>query len=85
MDLGLIKIAPPNFVLDGGLVLAVFALVEAVKRTDKIPGNFLPLVSIVIGTGLGLLFGVSVFEGIVIGAAASGLYDFVKKTILGNN
>lgn len=67
------------------LVAAVFVITEVVKRTKFVPepDRFMPLVALVVGFALGLPNGLSIIESILIGASASGLYDFGKKTIVG--
>jgi len=60
-------------------------VVEAVKQIGKIPSSFLPLLSLAVGTGVGLVFDLSLIGGLtgfVAGASASGIYDVVKKSVL---
>ncbi|WAA10849.1 holin [Fervidibacillus albus] len=67
-----------------GLIIAVVVgLVELVKRLDIVPTKYLPLISLTLGivTGLFYLDGeikVRVFNGIIIGLSASGLFDQTK-------
>ena len=57
----------------------VLGLVEAVKRTNKVSEIYLPIVAIVIGiaiTGLSTMGGTEfVFNGIIAGLSAVGLYE----------
>jgi hypothetical protein len=57
----------------------VLGLVEAVKRTNKISEIYLPLVAIVIGiiiSGIATMGGTDfLFEGIIAGLSAVGLYE----------
>lgn len=72
-------------------VVAVMILVEAIKifLPDE-HKRYLPLVSIIIGvvSQLGYNYmstGItpeSIFQGIIIGGAAAGIYDLTNKTIL---
>lgn len=74
-------------------VVAVMILVEAIKIF--LPDDYkryLPLVSIIIGvvSQLGYNYmstGItpeSIFQGIIIGGAAAGIYDLTNKTVLDN-
>ena len=65
-----------------GLVLAVNALGELLKRTplDALLRNWLPLVLEAIGFGFGLLAGLGWFESLFVGLAAIGIYSSVKHT-----
>lgn len=65
------------------LSAATYVLVEVIKRTSPIFERFLPLISILIGLGLGLLYKVDILLAILIGASACGIYDLGKKTVAG--
>src|SRR3990167_198024 len=61
------------------LYAAVIAgiVVEAVKQIGKIPSSFLPLLSLAVGTGVGLVFDLSLIggpPGVVGGGSASGVF-----------
>jgi len=60
------------------------ALTQIVKVADFVPRpeRFMPVVSLGIGVGLGLLAGFDVFSSIMVGATASGFYDLTTKTVL---
>ena len=49
--------------------------------------RFVPLISLVIGTGLGLLFiqqtALGALVGVIVGLSSSGLWEFGKTTIAG--
>ncbi len=71
------------------LIPILLALVEVIKRTG-IPSKFLPVVAIVLGVIVNVIFkmmGVGLIEQIMFGMAAglssSGLYDLGTKTIMG--
>ncbi|WAA10341.1 holin [Fervidibacillus albus] len=67
-----------------GLIIAVVVgLVELVKRLEVVPTKFLPLVSLSLGILAGVFYldgdiKVRVFNGIIIGLSASGLFDQTK-------
>lgn len=67
------------------LTPVVTGLVQVIKLAFNIPSEMAPLTSVVIGAGVGALVFPSIatgaFVGIMIGLAASGLYDFGKKTL----
>lgn len=74
-------------------VVAVMILVEAIKIfLPNEHKRYLPLVSIIIGvvSQLGYNYmstGItpeSIFQGIIIGGAAAGIYDLTNKTVLDN-
>lgn len=70
-----------------GLSGPVTAIVEAVKATGLIPSNYLKLISLLIGTTVGIVFGflfpglgaIGAFAagGFTAGIAASAIYDNV--------
>ena len=61
----------------------VMVLVEAVKRTDKVPTKVLPLFALGIGLVIGGIFAAvepenaveHIIDGFLYGAAAAGIYD----------
>ena len=67
-------------------VALVVGVTEVIKRTGKVPHEFLPLVNLVLGVFFvfimqSFLFSGSVLiQGIVTGLVAGGLYDTVKGT-----
>lgn len=67
------------------LTPVVTGLVQVIKLAFNLPSEMAPLTSVVIGAIVGALvfpaWGTGVFVGIIIGLAASGLYDFGKKTL----
>lgn len=70
--------------LDLLTVPGILALVEIVKRLG-VPGQFAPLVAVVVGAGLSLLVsGVSIesaAQGLVLGLSASGLWSGTKAVV----
>jgi len=70
------------------LVALATGVVEAVKLF-KVPKRFIPLVAILVGVCLNLVFrfggdvGQQVLIGIAIGLSSAGLFDFAKKTVAG--
>lgn len=73
----------------GALVGApvVSGIVQAVKYTGKVPGNFLPLIAIGVGVVLGLIaYLVSkdplmVVSGLSAGLSAPGVYEATNKVV----
>jgi hypothetical protein len=70
------------------VVPIIAGLVQVIKSAvPAIDGRFTPLLSVVVGLGLGIsVVGLTVtggFVGVVFGLTASGLYDLGKKTIAG--
>ena len=65
----------------------IIVVVEVIKKIteDKIT-RWLPLISLLLGIGTNLMiFGVSpenVLNGVLLGGAACGIYDFGSKTVL---
>ena len=80
-----------EFIENGIVLIAVVLLVEAIKYVlaEKYK-RYLPLISIFVGTIANTLFArftagltaEAVFQGIIIGGAAAGIYDFASKTVL---
>lgn len=75
-------------VVDMGLAVAVvFAIVEIVKRVskDKINAGILPVIAVLVGVVIGLTYfdgelKMKVFNGVIAGLTASGLFDQTKIT-----
>ena len=68
----------------GVLVLVTAVVVEAFKRTNVLQTRFLPLFSLVVGVVAGVVIpGFGWVAGLLAGSVTSGLYDVVKKTLLG--
>ena len=70
------------------LVGIVVALTETLKQLEIIPGKYIPLVSLFIGIALCMFaapgnFQKAVFEGIIVGLTASGLYSSGKNVMQG--
>jgi hypothetical protein len=62
----------------------VIGLVEVVKKTEKIPDEFLPMVAVLIGIGISYLGNFTeLLNGIMLGLAAVGLFSSVKNTVVG--
>lgn len=63
----------------------LIALVGVVRSAVSIPDRFVPLTSVVLGAGSGLLLvgfsAVGAVVGVIIGLSASGLYDVGKKSV----
>lgn len=80
-----------EFIENGIVLIAVIIIVEAIKYVlpEKYK-RYLPLMSILIGATANALFVLAttgltaeaVFQGIIIGGAAAGIYDFASKTVL---
>lgn len=70
--------------LSSGLVVIIVGVVEAIKQALNMPSRLAPLLAIVLGVlAVGLLegfAGMSIFQGIVAGLAASGLYSGARAT-----
>lgn len=65
------------------LVPLVTGIVEVIKRATAVESRWLPLISVAVGAGVGLLIvGLSVYGavvGVVMGLAATGLWEFGSK------
>ncbi|MGE7873817.1 holin [Bacillus paramycoides] len=67
-------------------ISVIIAVVVAVSQVVKILGiqtKYIPLLNLTLGIGLGVLFlggdiKTNVFQGIIIGLSASGLFDHTK-------
>ena len=66
------------------LIALTYGLIETVKKIDvkEKLNRFLPLISIIIGLGLGVASNIPVIPALTIGLAASGLYRGIKVTVL---
>lgn len=66
------------------LIAVIVGVVEAIKRAFNLPVRFVPLLAIVLGVvGVSAFSGFSpdsVFEGVIAGLSACGLYSGVKTT-----
>ena len=65
------------------LSAAVYVIVEVVKRVNVVSDRYLPLIAILVGVGLGIVYKVDILLAILIGASACGIYDLGKKTVAG--
>ena len=68
------------------VVAIVVGLVEAIKRATNLDSRFTPLVSIIFGVSIMSAVGVdtvtmNIFEGVIVGLTASGLYSGTKATL----
>ncbi|MFB9860891.1 holin [Salinicoccus siamensis] len=81
-----------GILLFSGVIASItLGLVEVLKRTQKIKKNFLPLVSVTIGAGLGALsalvpelgadlsMGGRVSAGLISGLMATGAWEVAKR------
>lgn len=63
----------------------VYILVEALKKTEKVPKNWLPYAALLLGTVAGIVLAVVdkpnavyyIVTGFMNGAAAAGIYDAI--------
>lgn len=70
------------------LVPILVGILEAIKRTKIINDKFLPIISIILGVALGVLFGgfelkEGIISGLFIGLSAVGLYSGSHNVIEG--
>lgn len=67
------------------LVPVTTGVIQAIKMAG-FPLRFLPLLSVVLGAGFGVLFisysVIGIFGGLAIGLASVGLFEFGKTTVL---
>lgn len=63
------------------LIPITIAIVEIIKRTEWIGDKLMPLVSVVVGFVLGYFYGLEILSSLVVGLAASGLYDLGKPAV----
>jgi len=68
------------------IVAIIVGVTEAIKRTGYLPAKFAALVAIVLGVGAMFIVGdgeagTKVFEGIIAGLSAAGLYSGTKATL----
>ena len=68
-------------VLLSGLTMA---LVQIIKKTELVPHpkRIMPVISLGLGFGLSMVFGLTILQGLMVGASAAGTYDLIKKTVL---
>lgn len=66
--------------LQAALVAATFVIMEVIKRTKLIKDTdrWIPIASVALGTALGIAYQVDPLQAILIGAAASGIYNTGK-------
>ena len=65
------------------LVVIVAVVVEAIKRTNRVPSRYVAVGALVVGVVAGIVVpGFGWVQGLLAGAVASGLYAAVKKSIL---
>lgn len=65
------------------IVAVIIGVSELLKKLEFIPARFIPLLTVVLGTGAGFIWldgdiKTKLFYGIVIGLSAAGLYDQSK-------
>ena len=63
------------------LIPITVALVEVVKKTGRVPNNFLPLLSLVFGLVLGYFNDLGWMLALLVGLGASGTYDILKEPV----
>lgn len=72
--------------MDNNILIAVITgLVQAIKMTQKVPGEYLPLIAIVLGMGFGLGLSftfMGLIDGFVYGLSAVGLYEVIVRPIV---
>lgn len=83
-------------ITDALIIAVIMGLVELIKRTEKIPVQYLPFISLVLGVISGVVYFDGLLKekiliGIVAGLIASGVFDnfksvgkFFKKEDKGN-
>lgn len=70
----------PQIIIWSGITGGIIQVIK-VAAQDKIPANFYPLLSLVMGTALGaLVVKMPFLASILLGAVASGYYDIIKHT-----
>lgn len=72
---------------EGIVLISVLIIVEIIKRSSNGKVNrYLPFIALLLGVVAQVVYeGVNIenmFQGILIGGAAAGVYDFGSKTIL---
>lgn len=69
------------------LTAILTVIVEAIKRTNKIPNEYLPFLAIILGITFAFLsgtvgsLGTTILLGIIIGLSSCGLYESAKNGI----
>lgn len=70
----------PDILIWSGVTGAIIQVVKVAAK-DKIPDNFYPLLSLLMGIALGtLVLNWPILATILLGAVASGAYDMIKHT-----
>lgn len=60
----------------------VLALIELIKQSaPNINIRYIPVITLMLSTGIGYIMGVSVIDALTTGLIASGIYSQVKTTI----
>ena len=62
------------------LPVVLAAIVQGIKMTGLVRGNFIPLLSIVLGAAGGILFLGDLVQGVISGLVASWLYEVTFKS-----
>lgn len=69
------------------LIAILTVIIEAIKRTNKIPNEYLPFLAIILGITFAFLsgtvgsLGTTILLGIIIGISSVGLYENVKQGV----
>jgi len=64
------------------LATLTIAIVEVIKKMAFVPERLYPVLSMGLGFGMGITLGNDWIISLMIGTAASGVYDIVKKTLV---
>lgn len=69
---------------EGVKVGVIIAIGEGIKKTNTINVKYLPLIDVVLGVVIGVVYGsgdirMDVFQGLIMGLTAAGLYSGVKN------
>lgn len=83
----LVEILDNAVVVAGALVFIISGIVEAIKRATDLDTKYIPLLSVVIGFGIGIAIALgfnlplaeTILAGGIGGLGASGLYDNFKS------
>lgn len=62
------------------ITIAIVQVIKNIDDTNKF-ARFYPLLSLIIGGGLGILFKFDLLNSLVIGLSAAGVYDVGKYTL----
>ena len=73
-----------------GLAVIVISLLEGIKKTKKVPSNYIAITSVVLGGVLGFAYGLfteltvvsGIVSGVTVGVFSCGLYSVVGKKLL---